>query len=356
MSKYTTEVRYICESFSGLDKSVDGDVVDEVISESADKIFGNFPIFDENYRLVLESKILKHYYTREIGFETAGLWQLKLNTKMNEIMPYYNKLYESELLEFNPFYDTDMRKEATSNNIKDTDMTNTLDGSFTYDKNTAKTGNDSDIKTGVDIQAKGGKDTLQNEGSDMSDSENTRTLNTTTTNDNTRTNNLTDTENGTHWDYFSDTPQGSVSRIDVDDNNYLTTADKKTDNVTDTHVGTIDDYGQSRDSGTITDETQNTATYSSTQSNIYDSDVTTSYNTSVTKEYNSGVAESGVDTTNNTTKDKGTIKDDYAYFDHVFGKSGSESYSKLLKEFRETFINIDLMIINELSDLFLNLW
>lgn len=356
MSKYTTEVRYICETFSGLDKSVDGGVVDEVISESANKIFGDFPIFDENYRLVLESKILKHYYTREIGFETVGLWKLKLSTKMNEIMPYYNKLYESELLEFNPFYDTDMRKEATSNNIKDTDMTNTLDGSFTHGKNTTKTGDDSDIKSGKDVQAKGGRDTLQNQGSDRTDGENVRTLNTTTTIDNTRTNNLNDTENGTHWDYFSDTPQGSVSRIDVDGNNYLTTADKKTDNVTDTHTGTVVDDGETHDSGTIRDESENIVTYNSTQANIYASDVTTNYNSRLTKEYNSTVAESGEDITSNTTKDKGIIKDDYAYFDHVFGKSGSESYSKLLKEFRETFLNIDLMIINELSDLFLNLW
>lgn len=70
-----------------------------------------FPIFDESYRSVIETKILRHYYTREIGLETVGLWKLKLNTKLNEIMPYYNKLYKSELIEFNPLYDVELTRE-----------------------------------------------------------------------------------------------------------------------------------------------------------------------------------------------------------------------------------------------------
>ena len=57
-----------------------------------------FPIFDENYRSVLETKILRHYYTREIGFETVGLWKHYLKTKLNEIMPKYNKLYEASIV------------------------------------------------------------------------------------------------------------------------------------------------------------------------------------------------------------------------------------------------------------------
>ena len=104
MSKYTTLVRYICETESGL---VDGKVND-VIAGSWDKIFDfDFPIWDENYRQVLCSKILKHYYTREIGLETVGLWKLKLDTKMNEIMPYYNERYLSTTYKYNPLFDVD---------------------------------------------------------------------------------------------------------------------------------------------------------------------------------------------------------------------------------------------------------
>ena len=44
------------------------------------------------------------------------------------------------------------------------------------------------------------------------------------------------------------------------------------------------------------------------------------------------------------------------YVEHVAGKRNGQTYSKMLKEYRETFINIDMMIINELSGLFMNLW
>lgn len=104
MSKYTTEVRYICEVNSGL---TEGNV-SQYIANSWRKIFDfGFPIWDENYRSVLCTKILKHYYTREIGLETVGLWKLKLETRMNEIMPYYNDLYYTTTLKYNPMYDAD---------------------------------------------------------------------------------------------------------------------------------------------------------------------------------------------------------------------------------------------------------
>lgn len=71
MSKYTTEVRFICETAAGLTESSGGDSVNSIIQKAAPIIFNfPFPIFDENYRNVLEQKILKHYYTREIAFET----------------------------------------------------------------------------------------------------------------------------------------------------------------------------------------------------------------------------------------------------------------------------------------------
>lgn len=57
----------------------------------------DYPIFDENYRKVLNQKILNHYYENEIGFETAPLFRFYLNNKLNEIMPYYNILYEKQL-------------------------------------------------------------------------------------------------------------------------------------------------------------------------------------------------------------------------------------------------------------------
>ena len=117
MSMYTTELRYICESYAGLTESAGYNNIENVIKKALPKIFDfDFPIYDEDYLTVIETKIIKHYYTREISEETVGLWKLRLNTKMNEIMPYYNQLYKAWSVDFNPLYDTDITTEHTLDN------------------------------------------------------------------------------------------------------------------------------------------------------------------------------------------------------------------------------------------------
>ena len=120
--------------------------IPDIIAESCPKIFDfPYPIFDESYRRVIESKILMHYYTREICEETVGLWKLRLMSRMNEIMPYYNQLYESELLKFNPFFDVDYttthkgraneRKQRlrTTDTENNTDFNENIDSDYTLD-------------------------------------------------------------------------------------------------------------------------------------------------------------------------------------------------------------------------------
>ena len=75
MAKYTTTIKTL------LDNNFDFGLQD-------------YPIFDEDYREHLNDMILKHYYMAEIGFETAALFKQYLNNKMEEIMPYYNTLYQ----------------------------------------------------------------------------------------------------------------------------------------------------------------------------------------------------------------------------------------------------------------------
>lgn len=58
----------------------------------------NYPIFDENYRAILNKKILDHYLMSEIGLETPALFNHYLGSKLNEIMPYYNTLYQKQAL------------------------------------------------------------------------------------------------------------------------------------------------------------------------------------------------------------------------------------------------------------------
>lgn len=96
MSKYTTELRYIVEQ--------------EILNHNAeitpknwyyayDKIgLATYPIFDELYRSTLNTKIIRHYYTREICAETCERFKMFVEDAMNLIMPLYNQFYESEII------------------------------------------------------------------------------------------------------------------------------------------------------------------------------------------------------------------------------------------------------------------
>lgn len=63
---------------------------------------GYFPIFDNDYRAPLMGKIIDHFRNREIGYESLGTWRLGMRRKLNEIMPYYNQLYLSTQISFDP--------------------------------------------------------------------------------------------------------------------------------------------------------------------------------------------------------------------------------------------------------------
>ena len=279
MSKYTTELRFICETSAGLTDSEGYTSTRDIIEKSRAKIFDfDYPIFDENYRGVLETKIIKHYYTREIAAETVGLWKLWLDERMNNIMPYYNQLYKSELLEFNPLYDTDI---TTDSNRK-----------IKHEENTT----DKNVRT----------DNLNNK--------NTRTDNLST--DNSHEDHDTDSGTNNNLTAYSDTPQNGLTG--VTELNYLTNATKVngSDNKKHDNNGSY----KIKNTGTQVDDATQTGTVS-----------------------NDG---------NGTKKYDNTDE----YLEHVKGKRGTDSYAKILQEYRKTFLNIDQMIINSLSDLFMGVW
>lgn len=307
MSKYTTEVRYICEYYAGLDKSVGGAKVDDVIDKSLSGVFDfDFPIFDEKYRGVLEKKILRHYYTREIGLETVGLWKLKLNTKLNEIMPYYNKLYNSELLEFNPFYNINRTTKSDRN--------------FKGNENKSGTLTENVKNKGV------------NDYTDKTDRTNTTVE--TLGEKNKQTYDVTDSGNSSKQsntkDRYSDTPQGSLTNIE--NNAYLTNA-RIVDN---------------QESGTDT----NTKTGSTTDEKSGENTTKTTFNNTETLKQET---TNDTNKTNNTTDEK-IINNLDDYLENVSGKEGTETYSEMLIKYRNTFLNIDMQVISDLEELFMQIW
>lgn len=284
MSKYTTQVRFICETAAGLEESQGYLDTNRIINEARAKIFDfDYPIFDESYRGVLENKILRHYYTREIGFETVGLWKHYLNMRLNEIMPYYNKLYNSELIEFDPMYDVDL----TTDHEKTLNGNRNENGSFSNRENYT--------------------DNITNHIED----ENTKEINKEET--------LHNNEKNDHWDMYSDTPQGGLSGVRTEE--YLTNARHITDDKT---------------GSTTTATTEGTET--------------------ANRDTNSNENKTGNSTRSGNETKEANINDIEDYIQHIKGKTGGISFSKMLKEFRETFLNIDVEIINNLGDLFFNLW
>ena len=59
----------------------------------------DYPIFKEEYRETFEQLFIDYFYLEEIAHETIGQFKHRLKTKLNLVMPYYNKLYESQELE-----------------------------------------------------------------------------------------------------------------------------------------------------------------------------------------------------------------------------------------------------------------
>ena len=355
LSKYTTEVRFICETVAGYDSSQGHLPVNQILDVAAPKVFNfTFPIFDEAYRHVLEKKILKHFYTREIGLETVGLWMLKLDTKMNEIMPLYNQFYMSELLVFNPLYDVDLTRDHTlsrnetadmsGNGTADLNRNGTNDITGTGKRNgtseTDETGNrESSIRESVDTDERG------SESSDTTGKSTTDGTNGSTTDA---------TNTGNHTDAYSDTPQGDVTGVEA--NKYLTNYRKINDTSTGKNTVSGTDKTDVSSSENATVDTDKTIEVSRNVSNNEDTTRKSTVMSGDSSETTQHSTNTDTEKRTNTQTENRKIDSLDDYLEHVKGKTAGASYSKLLLEFRQTFLNIDMQIIGELEELFMGLW
>lgn len=247
MSKYTIELRHICENYAGSAYTTP----DDIINASLGMVFDfSFPMYREQHRCPLEKKIIKHFYMREIGLETVDLWKLFLNRKLNEIMPYYNELYRTAEMIIDPLDDVDY----TRTELRENEET----GSGNSKTNTSSTDN--------------------------------------------RTTHETNVDNSTQWETYQDTPQGALDGIRSEQ--YLTNARR------------VENGG-------------------GTQNTINNNGVGTGETKAETETERSG-------------KDNAVIT--------MKGKTGARSKSKLLEEYRKTILNIDMMIIRDLEELFMQIW
>lgn len=249
MSSYTMQLRtYIEQATQDQELSTR-----ERIEAGRSKLFDfEYPIFDESYRKVFETHFIRKFYMREIGAETEGLFKFNLETWLMINMPYFNKLFESELLTFDPLKNHDV--SVNTKKTTDSDSTSTATG--TQSTNATNSGN-------------------------------------TSRND----------------DQFS---------RDLESNN----PDSRLAITTQDGSGVIE-YASKIDETTHKNNTTGTTSNTATGTTNDNQDVTASID---------------------------SVED---YIENRIGKTGDQSYSKLLEEYRNSFIRIENQIFSEMQELFM---
>lgn len=300
----------------------------------------NYPIFSESHRQELNEKIVNHFRYREIGYETIHQFIFALNRKMFEIMPFYNQLYESEELEISALtnYSYDEVSKKTGNDLLEKTGTDT--NKQTGDSTRTDTGTQTNEQTGADKQTF--EDVKNKTTYGSSENENT-----TTTSDvkhgQTTTTEGTDTSKRVH----SDTPQGMLSTNFPESANYASDADVTKN----TNANTVSQGGTDSTSGTVKGTKGRTGSDESIQSG----DIVTTHDTQ------------GKLTNELTSKNEFNVDNSITYgsnakqnYDNQLStnKKGYQgiSPSELLQNYRDTFLNIDMLVISELEELFISIF
>lgn len=132
MARYTVQLRKIIESIGE----------DEVLKWFQDYDLTNYLSAEEIKTITdkgvwsparLAQKIVDHYYMREIGLETVGLFKRKVKVAMQEIMEEKLPLIYSASLQYNPLtnvnYTETYSGASTNTNTSSSDTTATSDSS-----------------------------------------------------------------------------------------------------------------------------------------------------------------------------------------------------------------------------------
>ena len=122
MSKYTTELRFICDRYTR--ESVENWFKDyylgDYLTEEEINVINKAGLWNPSK---LARKIVDHYYMREIGFETPALFKHYAKVYMQEIMERKLPLIYSASIKYDPLVNVDYTEtfdrtasgEATSN-------------------------------------------------------------------------------------------------------------------------------------------------------------------------------------------------------------------------------------------------
>lgn len=269
-------------------------------------IDNNIKIFPDNYKFYtddiqakeeFEMLFKEHYYFDEIGFETIGRFQQRLQARLNLKSDYWKKLYETELatqgIEFLLNKDLKETFERTLDNVKTGEEKNT--GTIGNVENLSKNINDKEIFE--DSKTENSKGTSKND---------------TTSNDR-RENNSKQSNIG---DGLADANLSDGSLTNVENN-------------IDLNNTTSNDIGENTTESTSTQNSTNTKEISDNSNN------TNTQTNDLTKTLNDN--EKITETTTLTSK----------------GNIGTTSSAELLVKWREVIISMNELIIKDCRDLFM---
>lgn len=291
MSIFTTELRYPIEQYqddNGLDRRTYDAGVYQLIG------LDEYPIFEESYRSKLNNKIIEHYYFKEIGTDTLGRFRWYMRTTMNEIMPYFNALYEAQNSITDPMTNRNLSWREVWQLAETGGYTTDRDGGTTYGRRDVATTESETDYGRTEHRANGGKDTQ------LAGSTKDKVI-------------------------HSETPMNELQTNAVENGNYAT------DVTFTTHEG---QRASETVYGGTTDVTNGGA------------DTTTSERTS---------QASGRDTTDSNERYTRALDTDGTKTHTDLGYDGTTP-TALLAELADKFVNIDVQIIERLAPLFMGLW
>lgn len=392
----------------------------------------NYPIFDEGHRPILNNKIIQHYYFREICCDSPERFNFYLETKMNEIMPYYNQLYKTELLEYNPlateFYSetnslSKEAKKAVENYIKKIAEESTGDNysgskreNLNEDTKRDASGTETNkaIRTDklkeVSVTEETNSNTQTDDLTETTESSSSSTKNSDASNDSTTTNALKTTNSsensgsgtsktsGSKVTGFSDIPQagyettvtenadGSVTttskgylttRTTESTNEQNATTTKETGTATTDNTGTVTVKSALKQKDEISETNSSTKTNTGTVENVGSVDKTVTKDNTGTQNNDSDSATTETETGSKTNKNN--IYEDTQRNVFVSSKNVGEnaeqekrhekengelfaegrrgiSPADLIRKYREIIQNVDMMIVDELNDLFMGVF
>ena len=201
MSKYTYQLRNVI-MFTSLNEVkswlTDYDLADYLTSDQLE-VVTEAGLFDKNK---LADRIINHYYMREIGVETIGLFKLRIKTKLDLLMERYAPLIYTNSIEYDILVNEDYTETFNRSTSGTDTTTNSSLGSNTSNGTNSTTSSGSGLTVSSDTpQGQINKATILagQYATSTSAGENTNTTSTTDslTSSNSVTNNSSGTNSGT---------------------------------------------------------------------------------------------------------------------------------------------------------------